>query len=66
MSFPVSWRLRGCFFEANDKTWQFVAKSAFGSREEMDEFMAFMEEKIADAKENPEKYEKIEETPEQL
>lgn len=51
--------------EANDKTWQFVAKSAFGSREEMDEFMAFMEEKIADAKENPEKYEKIEETPEQ-
>ena len=38
---------------------------AFGSREEMDEFMAFMEEKIADAKENPEKYEKIEETPEQ-
>lgn len=46
--------------EANDKTWQFVAKSAFGSREEMDEFKAFMEEKIADAKENPEKYEKKE------
>lgn len=50
--------------EANDKTWQFVAKSAFENREEMDEFMAFMEEKIADAKENPEKYEKKEETPE--
>lgn len=46
--------------EATDKTWQFVAKSAFSSREEMDEFRAFMEEKIADAKENPDKYEKRE------
>ena len=43
--------------EASDKTWQFVAKSAFESQEEMDEFKAFMEEKIEDAKENPEKYE---------
>ncbi|MCB6610950.1 YcxB family protein [[Clostridium] symbiosum] len=49
--------------EANDKTWQFIAKSAFSSQEEMDEFKAFMEEKIADAKENPEKYEKKEEIP---
>ncbi|WP_125143851.1 YcxB family protein [Clostridium transplantifaecale] len=51
--------------EANDKTWQFIAKSAFSSQEEMDEFKAFMEEKIADAKENPEKYEKKEEIPEE-
>lgn len=47
--------------EATDKTWQFVAKSAFSSREEMDEFKEFMEEKIADAKENPDKYDKNEE-----
>lgn len=51
--------------EANDKTWQFIAKSAFSSQEEMDEFKTFMEEKIADAKENPEKYEKKEEIPEE-
>lgn len=50
--------------EAKDKTWQFVAKSAFQNREEMDEFKSFMEEKIEDAKENPEKYLKKEETEE--
>lgn len=42
--------------EASDKTWQFVAKSAFESQEEMDEFKAFMEAKIEDAKEHPENY----------
>lgn len=51
--------------EANDKTWQFVAKSGFKDREEMDEFKAFIEEKIADARENPEKYEKREELTEE-
>ena len=50
--------------QASDKTWQFVAKSAFDSQEEMDEFKEFMEEKIADAKENPEKYEIEKEQPE--
>lgn len=43
---------------AADKTWQFVAKTAFTSQEEQREFKAFIEEKIADAKENPEKYRK--------
>lgn len=41
---------------AADNTWQFVAKSAFESEEQRNEFKAFMEEKIEDAKENPEKY----------
>ncbi|MEG2732775.1 MAG: YcxB family protein [Clostridium sp.] len=45
---------------ASDKTWQFVAKSGFTSQEQMDEFKTFIEEKIADAKENPEKYRKAE------
>lgn len=43
--------------ETKDKTWQFVAKSAFGSQEEMQEFYAFMEERIEDAKAHPERYE---------
>lgn len=43
---------------AADKTWQFVAKTAFTSQEEQREFKLFIEEKIADAKENPEKYRK--------
>lgn len=43
---------------ASDKTWQFVAKSAFESPEKMDEFKTFVAEKIEDAKENPEKYTK--------
>lgn len=42
--------------ETTDKTWQFVAKSAFESREAMDEFLAFMNEKIEAAKEDPESY----------
>lgn len=42
--------------ETADKTWQFVAKSAFESREEMDQFLAFINEKIAAAKEDPESY----------
>lgn len=46
---------------ASDGTWQFVAKSAFENEEQIKEFKAFMEEKIEDAKENPEKYRKIEE-----
>ena len=41
-----------------DKTWQFVAKAAFDSENEMREFKTFMDEKIEDAKENPEKYKK--------
>lgn len=45
---------------ATDNTWQFVAKSAFESEEQMNEFKAFMEEKIEDAKANPEKYRKVE------
>lgn len=47
--------------ETVDKTWQFVAKSAFSNREEMDEFIAFIEGKIEDAKQNPEKYELVQE-----
>lgn len=43
---------------ATDNTWQFVAKSAFESEEQMNEFKTFMEEKIEDAKANPEKYRK--------
>lgn len=46
---------------ASDKTWQFVAKSAFESPEKLDEFKAFVNEKIEDAKEHPEKYRKEEE-----
>lgn len=42
--------------ETTDKTWQFVAKSAFESREEMDEFLAFMNEKMEAAKADPESY----------
>ena len=45
----------------SDRSWQFVAKSAFESAEKGEEFKAFMLEKIADAKENPEKYKKAEE-----
>ena len=46
--------------EAADKTWQFVAKSAFGSQEEQEAFKLMMEEKIEDARLNPEKYAKEE------
>ena len=42
--------------EATDKTWQFVSKSAFESEEEKEAFAAFMNEKIAAAKEAPEEY----------
>ena len=42
--------------ETTDKTWQFVAKSAFESREEMDEFLAFLNEKMEAAKADPESY----------
>ncbi|MCI7263499.1 MAG: YcxB family protein [Otoolea sp.] len=42
--------------EATDKTWQFVSKSAFESEEEKEAFVAFMNEKIAAAKEAPEEY----------
>lgn len=45
---------------ASDKTWQFVAKSAFESPEKMEEFKTFVTEKIADALEHPEKYQKAE------
>lgn len=47
---------------ASDKTWQFVAKSAFESPEKLDEFKVFVTEKIEDAKEHPEKYRKADET----
>lgn len=47
-----------------DRSWQFVAKSAFDSTEQGEEFKSFMLEKIEDAKENPEKYKKAEEVPE--
>lgn len=50
---------------ASDGTWQFVAKSAFENEEQIKEFKTFMEEKIEDAKENPEKYRKIEEEKEE-
>ena len=42
--------------ETSDKTWQFVAKSAFADGEEMAEFLAFMNEKIEAAKADPECY----------
>ena len=42
--------------ETTDKTWQFVSKSAFDSEEEKETFIAFLKEKIAAAKENPEEY----------
>ena len=42
--------------ETTDKTWQFVAKSGFDSEEEKETFLAFLKEKIAAAKENPEEY----------
>lgn len=50
---------------ASDGTWQFVAKSAFENEAQISEFKKFMEEKIADAKENPEKYRKAEEEKEE-
>ena len=43
--------------ETKDKAWQFVAKSAFESPEQMEEFYAFMEERIEDAKAHPERCE---------
>lgn len=43
-----------------NKTWQFVAKSAFTDQSQMDKFKTYMLEKIADAKENPDKYKKEE------
>ena len=53
--------------ETTDKTWQFVAKSGFGSEEEKETFIAILNAKIAAAKENPEEYSqeamKQEETP---
>ena len=42
--------------ETNEKTWQFIAKSAFSSEEEQKQFETFMNEKLADAKEKPEEY----------
>ncbi len=42
--------------ETNEKTWQFVAKSAFSDKEEEKKFVDFMNEKLADAKENPDAY----------
>lgn len=44
------------FFETSRKTWQFVAKSAFKSPEEMVKFKTFLEGKIVDARENPDQY----------
>lgn len=40
----------------SDQTWQFVATSAFADQAAMDEFKAFIEAKMADAKEHPERY----------
>ena len=42
--------------ETSDKTCQFIAKSAFADRADMDEFIAFLNGKIEDAKEHPENY----------
>ncbi len=42
--------------ETNEKTWQFVAKSAFSSEDEKNRFVDFMNEKLEDAKEKPEEY----------
>ena len=39
-----------------DKAWQFIAKSGFADDAEKDEFIRFISEKIADAKEHPENY----------
>ena len=50
--------------ETNEKTWQFVAKSAFSSEEEQKQFESFMNEKLADAKENPEEYPSVTKNPE--
>lgn len=41
-----------------DNKWQFLAKSAFEGQEDMEQFKAFLDEKMADAKENPGKYRK--------
>ena len=45
--------------ETNEKTWQFIAKSAFSSEEEQKQFETFMNEKLADAKADAEKYSKL-------
>lgn len=45
--------------ETNEKTWQFVAKSAFSDEEERKRFENFMNGKLAEAKENPEEYPSI-------
>ena len=50
--------------ETNEKTWQFIAKSAFSSEEEQKRFETFMNEKLADAKENPEEYPSVTKNPE--
>ena len=50
--------------ETNGKTWQFIAKSAFSSEEEQKQFETFMNEKLADAKENPEEYPSVTKNPE--
>ena len=50
--------------ETNEKTWQFIAKSAFSSEEEQKQFESFMNEKLADAKENPEEYPSVTKNPE--
>lgn len=42
--------------ETSDNTCQFIAKSAFADRVDMDEFVTFLQEKIDDAKEHPENY----------
>lgn len=42
--------------EMGNRTWQFIALSAFADEEEKAAFRSFMEEKIADAKVNPAKY----------
>ena len=39
-----------------EKAWQFIAKSGFADDAEKDEFIRFISEKIADAKEHPENY----------
>ena len=49
--------------ETNEKTWQFIAKSAFSSEEEQKQFETFMNEKLADAKENPEEYPSVTKKP---
>lgn len=42
--------------ETTEKTWQFVAKSAFADEEEQNAFRALIEAKIEVAKEDPESY----------